>query len=149
MSRLYDRNGRREQGGMTTLYQQGCNHSATGERYSPTRAQQPHGAVPSTTMAGKNSFNSNNSVTRVGFCEPGYHEERKKYLTAKYGQHQMKLIRKRLQVEDWVDEQLNQLYRVVIIMIIFYDVFIMIKWINNFHIIIKYAFHLINRSKCN
>ena len=40
-------------------------------------------------------------------------EERKKYLTAKYGQHQMKLIRKRLAVEDWLDKELNRLYDVV------------------------------------
>jgi len=38
--------------------------------------------------------------------------ERKKYLTAKYGQHQMKLIRKRLAVEDWLDKQLIALYDV-------------------------------------
>jgi len=39
-------------------------------------------------------------------------EERKKYLTAKYGQHQMKLIRKRLAVEDWLDKALTSLYDV-------------------------------------
>ena len=41
-----------------------------------------------------------------------YQEERKKYLTAKYGAHQMKLIRKRLAVEEWVDTQLRQLYNI-------------------------------------
>ncbi len=40
-------------------------------------------------------------------------EERRKYLTAKYGQHQMKLIRKRLAVEDWIDTELKKLYNVV------------------------------------
>jgi len=39
-------------------------------------------------------------------------EERKKYLTAKYGSHQMKLIRKRLAVEDWLDTELRKLYGV-------------------------------------
>lgn len=39
-----------------------------------------------------------------------YLEEKKKYLTAKYGQHQMKLIRKRLAVEDWLDKELKSLY---------------------------------------
>jgi hypothetical protein len=39
-----------------------------------------------------------------------YQEERKKYLTAKYGSQQMKLIRKRLSVEFWIDEQLKKLY---------------------------------------
>lgn len=37
-------------------------------------------------------------------------EQKKKYLTAKYGQHQMSLIRKRLKVEDWLDERLRSLY---------------------------------------
>ncbi len=51
----------------------------------------------------------------VDFDETGRedYEERKKYLTAKYGAHQMKLIRKRLAVEDWVDSQLRQLFDVV------------------------------------
>ncbi|KAK6182970.1 hypothetical protein SNE40_010532 [Patella caerulea] len=46
-----------------------------------------------------------------------FHEKREedkvkkqKYLTAKYGQHQMMLIRKRLAVEDWIYEELRKLY---------------------------------------
>ncbi|GFR08341.1 uncharacterized protein TNCT_159571 [Trichonephila clavata] len=37
-------------------------------------------------------------------------ERKKKYLTAKYGQHQMNLIRKRLRVEMWMFDQLQALY---------------------------------------
>ena len=37
-------------------------------------------------------------------------EKRQKYLTARYGQHQMMLIRKRLAVEDWLYEKLRDLY---------------------------------------
>ncbi|XP_041352613.1 protein phosphatase 1 regulatory subunit 14C-like [Gigantopelta aegis] len=37
-------------------------------------------------------------------------EKKKKYFTAKYGQHQMMLIRKRLAVEEWVYEALRDLY---------------------------------------
>ncbi|RWS15340.1 protein phosphatase 1 regulatory subunit 14C-like protein [Dinothrombium tinctorium] len=37
-------------------------------------------------------------------------ERKKKYLTAKYGQHQMSLIKKRLRVEMWMYEQLQNLY---------------------------------------
>ncbi|XP_054718101.1 protein phosphatase 1 regulatory subunit 14B-like [Uloborus diversus] len=37
-------------------------------------------------------------------------ERKKKYLTAKYGQHQMSLIRKRLRVEMWIFDQLQALY---------------------------------------
>lgn len=38
-------------------------------------------------------------------------ERKKKYLTAKYGQHQMSLIKKRLRVEMWMYEQLQYLYK--------------------------------------
>ncbi|CAF4489957.1 unnamed protein product [Rotaria sp. Silwood2] len=37
-------------------------------------------------------------------------DEREKYLTAKYPQQQMQLIRKRLKVEFWLDDQLRFLY---------------------------------------
>jgi len=48
----------------------------------------------------------------VNFDREYYQEERKKYLTARYGQHQMRLIRKRLAVEDWLDKELRKLYNV-------------------------------------
>lgn len=38
-------------------------------------------------------------------------EKREKYLTAKYGAHQMLLIKKRLAVEMWIFEELGRLYR--------------------------------------
>jgi len=41
---------------------------------------------------------------------PPKFNEREKYLTAKYPQQQMQLIRKRLKVEFWVDDQLRSLY---------------------------------------
>ncbi|XP_050429966.1 protein phosphatase 1 regulatory subunit 14B [Adelges cooleyi] len=37
-------------------------------------------------------------------------EKREKFLTAKYGAHQMSLIRKRLNVEMWLLEELQNLY---------------------------------------
>merc|ERR1711874_656070 len=37
-------------------------------------------------------------------------KKREKYLTAKYGAHQMALIRKRLKVEMWIFDQLQELY---------------------------------------
>lgn len=40
-------------------------------------------------------------------------KEREKYLTAKYPKHTMGLIRRRLAVEDWIDEQLKRLYNVL------------------------------------
>nr|XP_053643413.1 protein phosphatase 1 regulatory subunit 14C-like isoform X1 [Cherax quadricarinatus] len=47
----------------------------------------------------------------VEFAQIGEVKERKeKYLTAKYGAHQMSLIRKRLGVEMWMFDQLQTLY---------------------------------------
>ena len=37
-------------------------------------------------------------------------KKREKFLTAKYGAHQMALIRKRLRVEMWMYDQLQTLY---------------------------------------
>jgi protein phosphatase 1 regulatory subunit 14B len=41
-------------------------------------------------------------------------ERREKFLTAKYGSHQMSLIRKRLAVEMWLFEELQKLYESVV-----------------------------------
>ena len=47
----------------------------------------------------------------VNFSSNGEDEKkREKYLTAKYGAHQMALIRKRLKVEMWIFDQLQELY---------------------------------------
>jgi len=40
-------------------------------------------------------------------------KSRGRFLTAKYPKHQMGLIRRRLNVEDWIDEQLKILFDVV------------------------------------
>ena len=51
------------------------------------------------------------SNLHVEFAQIGEVKERKeKYLTAKYGAHQMSLIRKRLNVEMWMFDQLQSLY---------------------------------------
>ncbi|KAK0180880.1 hypothetical protein PV327_003215 [Microctonus hyperodae] len=47
----------------------------------------------------------------VAFTEKGeVKERREKFLTAKYGSHQMSLIRKRLAVEMWLFDELQKLY---------------------------------------
>lgn len=47
----------------------------------------------------------------VNFKDKGeVKERREKFLTAKYGHHQMSLIRKRLAVEMWLYEELKKLY---------------------------------------
>ena len=42
-------------------------------------------------------------------ANPEKEKHREKYLTAKYGAHQMALIRKRLKVEMWMFDQLQEL----------------------------------------
>lgn len=50
----------------------------------------------------------------VAFTEKGeVKERREKFLTAKYGSHQMSLIRKRLAVEMWLFDELQKLYETV------------------------------------
>ena len=53
----------------------------------------------------------------VNFGGSGASEEKKreKFLTAKYGAHQMALIRKRLRVEMWMYERLQEIYGAVCI----------------------------------
>jgi protein phosphatase 1 regulatory subunit 14B len=54
---------------------------------------------------------SGKSQLHVDFIEHGeVKEKREKYLTAKYGSHQMSLIRKRLAVEMWLYDELQKLY---------------------------------------
>lgn len=51
------------------------------------------------------------SGLHVNFIEKGeVKERREKFLTAKYGSHQMSLIRKRLAVEMWLFDELQKLY---------------------------------------
>lgn len=52
--------------------------------------------------------------TDVESSRPLKHDERKRYLTMKYGQHQIKLIQKRLKVEFWLDAELRKLYDITV-----------------------------------
>ena len=55
------------------------------------------------------------SPRAVSFCKREEEKDkRQKYLTARYGQHQMMLIRKRLAVEDWLYEKLREMYNCVV-----------------------------------
>ena len=71
-------------------------------------------------MSSSNISNSNHRQTPAtpdrhvnfgGGQEEG--KKREKFLTAKYGAHQMALIRKRLRVEMWMYERLTELYGAV------------------------------------
>uniref|UniRef100_A0A1B0CZD5 Uncharacterized protein n=1 Tax=Phlebotomus papatasi TaxID=29031 RepID=A0A1B0CZD5_PHLPP len=53
----------------------------------------------------------NRAGLRVNFSDKGeVKERREKFLTAKYGSHQMSLIRKRLAVEMWLFDELQKLF---------------------------------------
>ena len=59
-----------------------------------------------------NGNGSTKSQLRVDFIEGNgeVKEKREKYLTAKYGSHQMNLIRKRLAVEMWLYDEIQKLF---------------------------------------
>lgn len=49
----------------------------------------------------------------VNFIDlPEVKDEKKKYLTAKYGANELNLIRKRLEIENWLSDKLNELFKV-------------------------------------
>ena len=59
-----------------------------------------------------NTRGARDNKNKVNFNGGGAEDEKKreKYLTAKYGAHQMALIRKRLKVEMWIFDNLQELY---------------------------------------
>lgn len=88
------------------------NYSTPMETYRPTPSGNNNIQNSKSTQR-QNSSESNSPRGHVSFTKPNREEEkekRQKYLTARYGQHQMMLIRKRLAVEDWIYEQLRTLY---------------------------------------
>ena len=57
----------------------------------------------------------------------GEEKKREKFLTAKYGAHQMALIRKRLRVEMWMYERLQEIYGAVSQILTFLQIFRFLK----------------------
>eukprot|EP00094_Tigriopus_californicus_P009097 TCALIF_08770-PA protein Name:"Similar to Ppp1r14c Protein phosphatase 1 regulatory subunit 14C (Mus musculus)" AED:0.04 eAED:0.04 QI:0/0.75/0.6/0.8/0.75/0.6/5/982/141 len=80
--------------GVTTRY---SNEPATNSKPSQNN-RHAHKAHPSTPNK------------QVNFQTNSDEKKREKFLTAKYGAHQMALIRKRLRVEMWMYERLQELY---------------------------------------
>lgn len=67
----------------------------------------------------------------VNFKDKGeIKERREKFLTAKYGNHQMSLIRKRLAVEMWLYEELKKLYQTAPVSVFFFLIVCYINVIN-------------------
>ncbi|CAG9815385.1 unnamed protein product [Phaedon cochleariae] len=80
----------------------------TGAFANGAAAQPPAGILGAANAEGRSPARVG---LRVNFQEKGeIKEKREKFLTAKYGHHQMSLIRKRLAVEMWLYEELKKLY---------------------------------------
>lgn len=75
------------------------------------------GPASSTTAMTPTPVSKLPAKTHVNFNNNGdkdVNDDRKKrYLTAKYGQHQMNLIKKRLKVEMWMYDELQTLFQTV------------------------------------
>jgi hypothetical protein len=74
------------------------------------------GEAPSGRSFSRSNSGSSAGGGHVGFKEADaaqYNPDREKYLTAKYPKKTMHLIRKRIAVEYYLDEELRRLYRVV------------------------------------
>ncbi|CAB3250879.1 unnamed protein product [Arctia plantaginis] len=79
--------------------------AASGYPAPPAHAHPPHPALSPTERSPAKSG------LHVNFIDKGeVKERREKFLTAKYGSHQMALIRKRLAVEMWLYDELQKLY---------------------------------------
>lgn len=83
---------------------------ATYTEYSQASSVDSYRNTPNQNIS---TGRQNSAEAHVSFNHKNKEEEkdkRQKYLTAKYGQHQMMLIRKRLAVEDWLYDKLRELY---------------------------------------
>ncbi|XP_060803935.1 protein phosphatase 1 regulatory subunit 14B isoform X2 [Amyelois transitella] len=73
-------------------------------------AHAPHPAHPAMSPTERSPAKTG---LHVNFSDKGeVKERREKFLTAKYGSHQMALIRKRLAVEMWLYDELQKLYEI-------------------------------------
>jgi protein phosphatase 1 regulatory subunit 14B len=92
------------------------NNGTTSNSKSQTGHTNGHVSANHNSRLGNGSSGYGNTPStpnkHVNFGGQGQTEERKreKFLTAKYGAHQMALIRKRLRVEMWMYERLQELY---------------------------------------
>ena len=87
------------------------NSSSTNGSISSISNSKSNNAYSSSCNSTSSSTSSTGSVNVkfTGFFKDKI-DEREKYLTAKYPNHQMALIKKRLKVEFWIDEQLKILF---------------------------------------
>lgn len=80
---------------------------AAPDCHSPNMNQKPGLSQP---IEGRSPPGGNH----VRFSKGEIKIQKRRYLTAKYGMHQMALIRKRLAIEDWLYDELRRLYDCVV-----------------------------------
>lgn len=94
---------------MTTSYTSETKSESENSQNSSNMANPTIGKTPVSEKVTSNS----DSPRNVGFnLKDSHTEKKKKYLTAKYGAHQMLLIKKRLGVEMWIFDELRKLHEV-------------------------------------
>jgi len=80
--------------------------------YAPVPAKKGYAPPPLPAKTGYSRPAAPSTPNKVVnfISNPDNEKKREKFLTAKYGAHQMSLIRKRLRVEMWMYDQLQTLY---------------------------------------
>jgi len=80
--------------------------------YAPVPAKKGYAPPPLPAKTGYSRPAAPSTPNKVVnfISNPENEKKREKFLTAKYGAHQMSLIRKRLRVEMWMYDQLQTLY---------------------------------------
>ncbi|CAG9578054.1 unnamed protein product [Danaus chrysippus] len=90
-----------------------CGVAAPGGFSRPHPPHPPHPSHPQHPALSPTERSPAKAGLHVNFSDKGeVKERREKFLTAKYGSHQMALIRKRLAVEMWLYDELQKLYEV-------------------------------------
>ncbi|XP_050347184.1 protein phosphatase 1 regulatory subunit 14B isoform X1 [Nymphalis io] len=101
------RSGSRNSGGGSGME---CGVAAATGAF-PARAHPPHPPHAAHPALSPTERSPAKAGLHVNFSDKGeVKERREKFLTAKYGSHQMALIRKRLAVEMWLYDELQKLY---------------------------------------
>jgi len=85
-------------------------HASSTNRHSKTSSNSTTSCQRLPRHSTSNSPGTPNRHVNFGGGDSAEEKKREKFLTAKYGAHQMALIRKRLRVEMWMYERLQELY---------------------------------------
>ena len=95
-------------------YPQSNSHNASNRGVQSRPALPPSHMPPSHAAASSGGSGVNFTSASAHVHDPLEKlKQRERIITVRYGAHQMKLIRKRLAVEEWLDTQLKTLYNCV------------------------------------